>query len=357
MHIEKLYLENFRNYNIQEFEFSQGTNIIYGLNGQGKTNIIEALYFFCNGKSYRTPRDIETVKFDKEYAKIKLDFFDGKRENTSEIYISDKKSVKVNDIPISKLSELIGMLNIVIFTPDMLNLIKDGPGVRRQFMDILISQLKPVYFKTLMNYYKVLMHRNNILKNKDKNMHSTLDVWNEKLAEYGVVVNTYRNEIIKKIDEYISLIDYEGEREKTNFVYSPSVKEDFENKENFIKQLKKGYEREVEKGITLTGPHRDDFDILLNGKSIKKYGSQGQMRTCVLKLKLAECRIIKDTVGHEPILLLDDILSELDEKRKEFFLNNIKKRQIFITCTEKENIKNAESRYFYIENGNLKRVD
>lgn len=357
MYLKNLSLENFRNYKEENFEFSKGTNIIYGLNGQGKTNIIEALHFFFNGKSYRTSRDTEVINFEKDYAKIKIDFFDGKRDNTSEIYINEKKSIKINGIPISKLSEIIGMLNMVIFTPDMLNIIKDGPGVRRQFMDMLISQLKPIYFKTLMNYYKVLMQRNNILKSRDKNMYSTLDVWNDRLAEYGVVVNKYRNSIISMLDKYTSMIDYNGESEKTAFKYSSSIKEDFENKENFIKQLERGYEREIEKGITLTGPHRDDFDIFLNGRSIRKFGSQGQMRTCVLKLKLAECRIIKDTAGHEPILLLDDILSELDEKRKEFFLNNIKDRQIFITCTEKENIKDNESRYFNIEKGSIKRID
>ena len=357
MYLKNLSLENFRNYEKENFDFCKETNIIYGLNGQGKTNIIEALYFFFNGKSYRTSRDSEVIKFDKDYSKIKLEFFDGKRDNTSEIFISEKKSVKINDIPISKLSEIIGMVNMVIFTPDMLNIIKEGPGVRRQFMDMLISQLKPVYFKTLINYYKVLMQRNNILKSRDRNMHSTLDIWNDRLAEYGVVVNRYRNNIISKLDEYIGMIDYNGEYEKTSLRYSPSIKEEFENKENFIKQLEKGYEREFEKGITLSGPHRDDFEIYLNNRSIKKYGSQGQMRTCVLKLKLAECRIIKDTIGQEPVLLLDDILSELDEKRKKFFLNNIKDRQIFITCTEKENINSGECRYFNIENGSLKRID
>lgn len=355
MYIKNLSLENFRNYNFENFEFSKGTNIIYGLNGQGKTNIIEAIYFFCNGKSYRTPRDNEVIKFNKEYAKINLDFFNGKRDNTSQIYISDKKSVKINDIPISKLSEIIGMINLVIFTPDMLNLIKQGPGVRRQFIDILISQLKPYYFKTLINYYKVLVQRNNILKSHNKKMYDTLDIWDEKLAEYAVVVNKYRSEIIYMLDKYTGNIEFG--KEKFNLLYQPSIKEDFCDKEIFLKTLKKGFDREIEKGITLLGPHRDDFDILLNDKSIKKYGSQGQMRTCVLKLKLAECSIIKDTVGNEPILLLDDILSELDEERKDFFLNNIKERQIFITCTEKENILNSESRYFQIENGSLKRID
>ena len=357
MYLKNLSLENFRNYDKEYFEFSKGTNIIYGLNGQGKTNIIEALYFFFNGKSYRTSKDAEAIKFEKDYSKIKIDFFDGKRDCSSEIILSEKKSIKINDIPISKLSELIGMLNMVIFTPDMLNIIKEGPAVRRQFLDILISQLKPVYFQTLMNYYKVLMQRNNILKRKNLNMLSTIDVWNERLAEYGVVINKYRNNTINLLDEYTGRIDYKGESEKTSFSYSSSIKDDFENKENFIKQLEKNFEREKEKGITLTGPHRDDFDIFLNGKRIRKFGSQGQMRTCVLKLKLAECMIIKDIVGNEPVLLLDDILSELDEERKEFFLNNIKNRQIFITCTEKEKIKDSESRYFNIEKGCIKRVD
>lgn len=355
MYIKNLFIENFRNYEKEYFDFSPSTNIIYGLNGQGKTNIIEALYFFCNGKSYRTSKDTEVVNFNKEKSKIKINFFDSIRENSSEIIISEKKSVKINDIPISKLSEIIGMLNMVIFTPDMLNIIKDGPGVRRQFVDILISQLKPVYFKTLMNYYKILMHRNNALKSRNENILSTLDVWNEKLAEYGVALNRYRSEIIKALHSYTSCIEYEGEREDTSFVYIPSIKDDFESKENFIKQLERGFEREKEKGITLSGPHRDDFDIIMNGKSIKKFGSQGQMRTCVLKMKLAECSIIKDNTGHEPILLLDDILSELDEKRKRFFLNNIKERQIFITCTEKEIIKNNDCRYFEIEKGSIKR--
>lgn len=357
MYLKNLYLENFRNYTNCEFKFSKGTNILYGLNGQGKTNIIESLYFFFNGKSYRTSKDNEVINFEKDFARIKIDFFDGVRDNTSEIFINEKKSVKINDIPISKLSEIIGMLNMVIFTPDMLNIIKDGPGVRRQFMDMLISQLKPVYFKTLINYYKVLMQRNNILKSRNNKLFDTIDVWNDKLAEYGIVINKYRNNIIKELDKYISMIDYNGESENTTLKYSPSIKEDFEDKENFVKQLEKCFEREKEKGITLLGPHRDDFDIFLNERSIRKFGSQGQMRTCVLKLKLAECGIIRDTAGHEPILLLDDILSELDEKRKEFFLNNIKDRQIFITCTERENIKHNESRYFNIENGNIKRID
>lgn len=353
MYIDKLYLNNFRNYENQYFEFSPQTNIIYGMNGQGKTNIIEALYFFCNGKSYRTQKDTETVKFGEKEGRIKISFDDEQRNHTGEILISEKKIVKINDIPLLKLSEIIGLINMVIFTPDMLNIIKEGPGVRRQFLDILISQLRPVYFKTLLSYYKVLMSRNNILKSGNKAMMSTLDVWNDKLAEYGCIISKHRSDMIDMLGKEINNFSFEDINENINIKYMSSIKGDFTDKENFVKQLEKNFEREIEKGITLTGPQRDDFDILMDNNEIKKYGSQGQMRTCVLKMKLAECEIIKNICGRTPVLLLDDILSELDEKRKKFFLNNIKDKQIFITCTTKEKINSESCRYFNIKNGNL----
>ena len=353
MHIDNLSLSNFRNYEYENFSFSPNTNIIYGLNGQGKTNVIEALYFFCSGKSYRTNKENEIIKFGKEEAKININFFDDKRENISEIIINTKKIVKINGLPITKLSEIIGMINFVIFTPDMLNIVKEGPSMRRQFVDVLTSQLKPYYFKNLMSYYKVLFHRNNILKSNNKKMLSTIDVWNEKLADYGTVVCKYRNNIIKLLNENFDILDGINKNEKIEFKYISSIKEEFENKEFFLKQLEKEYEKEIEKGITLIGPHRDDIDILMNEKSIKKYGSQGQIRTCVLKLKLAECEIIKKELGRNPILLLDDILSELDEKRKSYFINKIKDKQIFITCTEKEKITTENVKYFKINNGKL----
>ncbi|MBQ7901977.1 MAG: DNA replication/repair protein RecF, partial [Clostridia bacterium] len=350
MYIQSLQMHNFRNYKQQSLEFSPKTNIIYGLNGQGKTNIIEALYFFCNGKSYRTAKDGEVVRFDEKESKIKILFDDEQRQNSGEIIISDKKVVKINDIPLLKLSEIVGLINMVIFTPDMLNIIKEGPGVRRQFLDILISQLKPVYFKTLLCYYKVLMSRNNILKSGNKAMLSTLDVWNEKLADYGCVIAKYRSEMINILNCEINNINFENQNEHIDIQYCSSIKNDFCDKQNFIKQLERNFERETEKGITLCGPQRDDFEILMGGNEIKKYGSQGQMRTCVLKMKLAECEIIKNMCGKTPVLLLDDILSELDEKRKEFFLNNIKDKQIFITCTQKEILKNDDCRYFHVHN-------
>ncbi len=351
MKVDKLYLENFRNYKNQVFEFNDNLNIIYGLNGQGKTNVIEALYFFCNGKSYRSSHDTEVINFLSDYANIKCEFTAQGEKQNAQIFIDKKKVIKINGAPIQKLSEIIGMLNMVIFTPEQLNLIKNGPGERRKFIDIFVSQLKPLYFKTLLNYYKVLAQRNNILKSKNKAMLSTIDIWNEKLAELGVLLCKYRNETIDLLNLYVNDINFEN-KEKIDIKYLSNIKNDFTDKGEFIKQLEAGFERDVDKQMTMTGPHRDDIDILMNNKSIKKYGSQGQQRTCVLKMKLSECDILNKVTGEQPILLLDDILSELDNKRKTFFLENIKERQVIITATQKEIFK-GECTYFKIENGNM----
>lgn len=351
MIIKSVYLENFRNYNSQKIDLGNNKNIFYGFNGQGKTNIIEAIYYFCTCKSFRSIHDKDVIKFDKDYSHIRIDFEDSKRNNTADIYITDKKSVKVNGVNVEKLSEIIGMINMVIFTPEHLNLIREGPGVRRNFLDILISQIRPLYFKYLMNYYKVLKQRNNLLKNR--RMLSTIDVWDEKLVQYGTKICEYRSQIIGELNNYIKC--YKSESEEFLLEYSPSVKNDFSNPENFLKQLKEGLERDIEKGITMTGPHRDDFDVLLNGKSLKKYGSQGQTRTGVLKIKLAECEIIKSVTGEEPILLLDDVLSELDEKRRNYFLSNISERQVIITCTDKDFAGDNNADYYYVQEGSVKK--
>ena len=352
MIVNKIYLENFRNYDRQTIELNKEKNVFFGLNGQGKTNIIEALYYFCTCKSFRSVHDREVIKFDRDFSHIKIDFETKRRDNTADIYITDKKSVKLNGVNLEKLSELVGIANMVIFTPEQLNLIKEGPGVRRSFLDVFISQTKPTYFKYLMNYYHILKQRNNILKNRK--MLSAIDVWDEKLAEAGVVIARERNEFLKVIDKFIK--KYVTENEELSVLYLPSVKNDFTDKENFVSQLKNSLERDIEKGITMTGPHRDDFDVLLNGKSLKKYGSQGQMRTAVLKIKLAECEIIKEITGEEPLLLLDDILSELDETRRKYFTENIVGRQVIITCTDKEFAYDGKGSYFSIEDGKATQI-
>lgn len=351
MRVKTLNLENFRNYKSESISFSDGINVFHGLNGQGKTNVIEALYYFCTCKSFRSARDREAVKFGEDYSHTKIVFDAAMREHSAEIYITDKKSVKVNGINLEKQSELIGLANMVIFTPEHLNLIREGPGVRRNFLDVFISQTKPLYFKNLLCYYKILKQRNNILKSHNKKMLDTLDVWDDRLAQYGVNIANYRNRAIELMDKNINFFDIENE--KVSVSYCCGIKNDFCDKENFVNQLKMNIDRDIEKGITLIGPHRDDFDVSINGKSVKKYGSQGQTRTCVLKMKLAECEIIKNITGEQPLLLLDDVLSELDVKRREFFTENINNRQVVITCTDKEMASEKNAKFFKVENGKI----
>ena len=355
MYIKSLKLKNFRNYEEAKLEFSPEKNIIFGLNGQGKTNIIEALYFLQSGRSYRCTKEKETIKFGCEYARIEAEFEKDEIKNNILFFISDKKSVKINGINIDRLSEIIGNINLVIFTPDHLNLIKEGPSVRRNFLDSFISQLKPTYFKNLIAYYKVLKQRNNILKSKNKNMLSTISVWNEKLAELSVNICEMRRATIDKINKNINNITGPAEEESLKLLYLPGIKGEFNNKENIIAQLEGSIDRDLEYGMTMTGPHRDDFEIFMNEENIKKYGSQGQQRSCVLKLKLAECEIIKEKTGQMPPILLDDILSELDENRRHLFIENIKNTQVIITCTDKEFLKGMEGFYFRVEKGKIKK--
>lgn len=356
MYIKKLSLKNFRNYDEAKLEFSPEKNIIFGLNGQGKTNIIEALYFLQSGRSYRSNKEKETIKFGKEYARIEAEYEKSEIKNNILFFISEKKSVKLNGVPVGRLSQIIGNINIVIFTPDHLNLIKEGPAVRRNFLDSFISQLKPSYFKNLIDYYKVLKQRNNVLKSKNKDMLSTISVWNEKLASLGSQICEMRKAAIDKINSKINNVTSGFEDENLFLKYIPGLKGNITTKENLLKQLEESLEKDIEYKMTSVGPHRDDFEIFMDEKNIKKYGSQGQQRSCVLKLKLSECEIIKEKTGEMPPILLDDILSELDEKRRHLFIENIKKTQVIITCTDKEFLKDMEGFYFKVEKGKIERV-
>lgn len=353
MYIKNLNLKNFRNYDEAKIEFSPGKNVFYGFNGQGKTNIIEALYFMQSGKSYRCTKEKETIKFGCDFAKIEAEFIKDERKNNVQFFLSEKKSIKINGIAIDRLSELIGNINLVIFTPDHLNLIKDGPSVRRNFLDSFISQLKPMYFKNLISYYKVLKQRNNILKSGKKNMLDTISVWDEKLAELSINICEMREGAINKINDCINNIDKLSETENIRLEYNCGIKGDYKSKENILNQLNSGLERDLEYRMTMTGPHRDDFEIFMDEKNIKKFGSQGQQRSCVLKLKLSECEIIKEKTGEMPPILLDDILSELDEKRRKSFIENIKNTQVIITCTDKEFLKNMDGFYFRVHEGKI----
>lgn len=356
MYINSIFLENFRNYDNQKIELNKNINIIYGNNAQGKTNIIEAIFLCAYGKSYRAKKDSELIKFDKNVCSVDVSYTKIDREGKIKAEINDKKTFFANGVKQNKISDIIGKINIVIFTPDDIEIIKDGPQKRRRFLDMMISSLRPNYLHLLNDYNKILEQRNNYLRQiKQENKKTEmLDIFDEQLSEYSFKIYEYRKYFIEKISNSIedihSLITKSG-KEEIKIKYISNSK----NKESFLENLKKSRLIDIKRGFTATGIHRDDFMIYINGKPVSIFGSQGQQRTAILTLKLCELKIVKEEIGDTPILLLDDYMSELDEKRRSSFLENIKGNQVIITCTDKIDLEN-ESSIYYVENGNCKKV-
>lgn len=353
MIVKKLELKNYRNYTDETFNFHEGTNIIYGDNAQGKTNALEALYVFALGKSFRTPQDKELIKFGGIFTKISLTYQDRIRENVIEITVlkDRKKQIKVNGAVIRKLSELIGRINIVLFSPSELNLVKGGPQLRRRFLDIAISQLRPAYYHLLDRYAKTLEQRNSLLKKIKYNNFSadTLFVWNEKLAQYGAEIIKYRLKYAEEISNFAKKIHYEICNDDFEVLYKPRCK----TKEELMQRLSEDYLKEVEQGFTLFGPHRDDILLNISGSDAKSYGSQGQQRTAVLALKLAQAELIYSEIGERPILLLDDIMSELDLKRRAYLSEKITSGQAVITCTDAETVGIKGAKKIHVLSGKI----
>lgn len=366
MQINNIKLRNFRNYSRLDLNFSDSFNIIYGNNAQGKTNIIEAVFLCASGRSHRTSKDQELLKNGESEFEVKLNLT---RENISEeIRINfsneERKKVRINEIPIKKIGDLMGHLNAVIFSPEDLFIIKQGPAERRRFIDITLSQLRPSYFYDLQQYAKILFQRNNLLKriNIQKSLEDTLDIWTNNLVRTGSRIMKARMKFIKKLTVFAAarhekLTNHE---EKLLLRYSPSFDffdqiNDDEIESVFNSMLERNRENEIRRGTTLVGPHRDDIDIILNGNSTKIYGSQGQQRTSVLSMKLAEIDLMKEESGDSPVLLLDDVLSELDDRRKEYLLENISGLQTFITCTDLNFYKSEglSASLFHVDNGRI----
>ena len=357
MWINNIKLSNFRNYNKKEINLNENINVFFGENAQGKTNIIESIFLSSIGKSFRTNKEKELIKFNEEKALVEINFQKSDREGNIKIEIGDKKQIYLNGIKLKKLSELLGNINVVIFTPDDINILKGGPQNRRRFLDIMISQLKPNYMYTLNLYLKTLEQRNNYLRqikieNKDENL---LDIWDEKLAEYAVIIYNYRVEFINKIKNKIENIhkDITQNKENIKIEYISECKE----KEEFLNLLKQRRKLDIIKGFTTKGIHRDDFMIYINEKEVSTYGSQGQHRTAILSLKLSELKVIYDEIGEYPILLLDDFMSELDESRRKSFLENIENIQVIITCTEKIMLENLNFVLYNVVSGDIKHTE
>ena len=351
MLITNLKIKNFRNYKYQELNFNKRINIFYGNNAQGKTNIIESIFLCAIGKSFRTNKDKELINFDEDFLNIEINYKKSDRNGKIKINISEKKDIYLNDIKAKKLSELIGKINVVLFTPDDINILKDGPKIRRRFLDIMISQLRPNYIYYLNMYIKILEQRNKYLKQikLEKKNSEMLDIWDIKLAEYGEKIFIYRKEFIEKIKNKINIIHNKitNNNEEIKIKYNS----DFISRENFYSTLKENRNIDIMRGATTKGIHKDDFKMYLNEKNVNTYGSQGQNRTAILSLKMSELEVIKEEIGENPILLLDDFMSELDEERRNNFLNNIGDTQVFVTCTD--NIEINNSNIFYVKNGEV----
>ena len=353
MWIKKIKIKNFRNYKEQEINLEKNINIFYGENAQGKTNIIESIFLCSLGKSFRAKKDIEMIKLNEKNAIVEIEYEKSDREGKIKIELENKKNIYLNGIKIKKLSELLGNLNIVIFTPDDINILKGGPQNRRRFLDIMISQLRPNYMHILNLYLKTIDQRNKYLKqikeeNKDEKL---LEIWDEKLAEYAIKIYEYRKEFIDKIIEKIKIIHNKitNGKEEIELEYLTECI----NKEKYLYLLKVRRKLDIIKGFTTKGIHRDDFMIYINKKEINIYGSQGQNRTAMLSLKLAELQVIYDEIGEYPILLLDDFMSELDKNRRKNFLENIKDTQVIITGTEKLDIENLKYLEYNVSNGQI----
>ncbi|PNV61613.1 DNA replication/repair protein RecF [Clostridium sp. chh4-2] len=357
MIIESVELKNYRNYDELHMDFSQGTNILYGDNAQGKTNVLEAIYMACTTKSHRGSKDKDIIQFERDESHIKLNIRKNDVPYRIDMHLKKNKAkgVAVNGIPIRKASELFGIVNVVFFSPEDLNLIKNGPSERRRFIDLELCQLNKLYVHALVQYNHIVIQRNKLLKELafKPEYEETLDIWDMQLVQYGKEVINYRREFIDRLNDIIKEIHLQlsGDKENLDIRYDPNVTPD-----QFEQALKRSRFQDIKQKTTLTGPHRDDISFYVNEIDIRKFGSQGQQRTAALSLKLAEIELVKRMVHDYPILLLDDVLSELDGNRQNHLLSVINHIQTMITCTGLEDFINNRfkiDKIFKVINGTI----
>lgn len=342
MFIESIELLNYRNYKQLHMDFHSGTNVLYGDNAQGKTNILEAVYVCSTTKSHKGSKDKEIVRFGEEESHIKMTVRRDGIPYRIDMHLKKNrtKGVAVNGVPIKKASELFGIVNVIFFSPEDLNIIKNGPAERRRFLDLELCQLNKVYVYDLVQYNRVVVQRNKLLKemDSDPSLKETLNIWDMQLVRFGSELIRLRTRFVEELNELIREIHFHlsGEKEELEIRYEPNV-----TPETFEEELSRNRNQELRQRLTLTGPHRDDLNFIVNGADIRKFGSQGQQRTAALSLKLSEIELVKRTVKDYPVLLLDDVLSELDGKRQEHLLSEISHIQTLITCTGLDEFVNS----------------
>ena len=355
MYIESIELKNYRNYNLLSLQFDKGTNILYGDNAQGKTNILEAVYLCGTTKSHRGSKDREMIRFEQDESHIRMFVNKDGISHKIDMHLKKNKAkgIAIDGIPIRRASELFGIVNIVFFSPEDLNIIKNGPAERRRFMDLELSQLDKVYLSDLANYNRIINQRNRLLKDCQNRaeLNEMLDLWDMQLIQYGSRIMERREKFLEEVNEIISGIHYKltGGRETITISYEKNI-----GQMEFESVLKKNRERDIRMKSTSAGPHRDDICFLTKDIDIRKFGSQGQQRTAALSLKLSEIEIVRKLIKDTPVLLLDDVLSELDKNRQNYLLDSIHDIQTLITCTGVDEFVNHRfsiNKIFHVSNG------
>lgn len=357
MKIESLKLKNFRNYDLLNLDFDKETNIFYGNNAQGKTNILEAIYLSGTTKSHRGSKDRDMIRFEQEESHIETIVEKNGIKYQIDMHLKKNhpKGVAINKIPIQKASELFGIVNIVFFSPEDLNIIKNGPGERRRFIDLELSQLDRIYLSNLSNYNHIVNQRNHLLKDigYQSNSMETLEIWDLQLVRYGSAIIERRKKFIDEINKIVSNIHKKltGQTEEIKLIYEPSIGE-----MSLEQALARNRERDIRIKSTTAGPHRDDICFMVGNLDIRRFGSQGQQRTAALSLKLSEIELVKRVIHDTPILLLDDVLSELDKYRQNYLLDSIHDIQTLITCTGVDEFVNHRfsiNKVFHVQNGQV----
>ena len=334
MIVESIELKNYRSYEELHIDLSPGTNILYGDNAQGKTNVLESIYLCCTSKSHRGSKDRDIIRFSQEESHIKLQIRRGNVPCRIDMHLKKNKpkGIAINGIPLRRASELFGVANVVFFSPEDLNLIKNGPSERRRFIDMELCQLSQIYVHSLVQYNRALMQRNKLLKELSfhPEYEDTLDIWDEQLIRYGREVMEQRRSFLAQMDAIVHEIhgNLSGGREDMKLIYAPDTRE-----EDLEQAFKKNRPQDIKQKTTLSGPHRDDMNLMIGGVDVRRFGSQGQQRTAALSLKLSELELMQRISRDNPVLLLDDVLSELDGHRQNQLLSAIRHIQTIITCT------------------------
>lgn len=348
MYCKKISVRNFRNISKAEVSFSEGVNILLGENAQGKTNLLEAIFYPSIGRSFRGAHTPEMISFGESFAEILLEFHDVRRDQSIKVKIfrDKQRQIEKNGVKMEKLSDIVGSFRAVLFCPEHLSMIKDGPAQRRNYMDMAISRMYPMYIHSLQTYHHLLHQRNALIKSAfsdRRTFDATVGLWSEQLAHEAAIISEMRLKFIRRVSGYVAecFAEMTGEKERPTVVFDGSSGQPEEEyldrkltEEKYYSLLMASHDREIAAGATLWGIHKDDLDIRLNGKSARIFASQGQQRSLALALKLAEGEICREEFGDYPVFLFDDVLSELDQSRREYLLHKIKDKQVILTSCE-----------------------